>query len=572
MISIITACKNRNDNLLKSIQSWVVISEVTEIIVVDFDSDIPVVETLHEILSNYNHIKIIRVDNQPKWILTVAMNLAARFTTQDKILKLDSDDVLKPNFLQCNKLEPGTFISGNWKNSRNHNEKHLNGILFVYKDDFFSVNGYNEYLVRYGYDDSSLYQRLLKNGLTQKDIDNDTVNHIEHSDKMRSSTNLFNDIHYNRFLSQLLPWSDAEKMCSFDCEDKRYLLNHKLVSYVEAKLVKYYAIVQEDIVEKCQNMLDNYLKILREIEIEKNKNSNILYVHVLGGFGNKLRSLLSAYSLYKFLRIDSRYNRFNWKFVIIFTPDFHCEAGFFDLFKKIEDPNVSVTTEIPVVTSKTLQIFSDNRFDEQVETEQQQIIDLLQKIENSKTPNVIYLESANVLNFIPNNWRNDCENLKYLIPSDKVQKIVDETVKDLDMKNIIAIHLRVGQDEKKFDDISNWSKDKQQSWIKWRKSSNITRFIRAIDEKLKENPKTKFYFTSDSEKTYTELLEKYPDNMYCIRRECFDRTTEQVVIGFAEILIMSKCPVGLLSNWSSYTESIVRYNNNMKKYLAGVDF
>lgn len=577
MNSVITACKNRNENLLKSVKSWVLIPDIVEIVIVDFDSDIPVIETLHDILLKYNHVKIIHVKNQPKWVLTIAMNLASRFTANDgisRILKLDSDDVLETNFFEYNKLKPGTFLAGNWKNSRNHNEKHLNGILYVYKKDFFAVNGYNEFLTKYGYDDTCVYERLVKYGLTQKDINNDTVRHIEHSDKMRSSTNLFNDIHYNRFLSQLLPWNDKNEMCSFECYNKKILLNHKFINYVAVKLVKNYAKVEDDVASECQNMLNNYLEVLRKIEIEKNKNKNVLYIRTRNGMGNVIRALLSAYSLYNYLKDNSKYNKFKWRFVIIWIPDYHCEASFFDLFKKIQDPNVSVTTEIPVVTSKTLQIFDRNLFDEQIMTPQEEIEEIFNKIEHSKVPVEFYLESASIINFPTSNWVSDCSNLRHLILRDDVQKIVYNTVKNIpyDMKSLIALQIRIGQSEMAFDDVSKWSEDKKKSWYHWRNCSNLERYISVIEKYLKKDDTTKFYMTSDSKSVYDKLLELYPNNIYCIRRTCFDRSVEQVKIGLAEIIIISKCDVGYLSNWSSYNETICRYNNNMKKNFAGIDF
>jgi hypothetical protein len=92
-ISIINASKNRTENLKKSLQTWLKQKEVSEIILVDWSCDTPLENELQEFLDD-KRIKIVRVENQPQWLLSKAFNLAIDFVTKDKILKLDADIML----------------------------------------------------------------------------------------------------------------------------------------------------------------------------------------------------------------------------------------------------------------------------------------------------------------------------------------------------------------------------------------------------------------------------------------------------------------------------------------------
>jgi hypothetical protein len=66
---------------------------------------------------------------------------------------------------------------------RDENETHLNGQVYLYRNDFLMVNGYNEFLKSYGYDDSDLYIRLESVGKYKRNFNNDTLCHIEHENR-----------------------------------------------------------------------------------------------------------------------------------------------------------------------------------------------------------------------------------------------------------------------------------------------------------------------------------------------------------------------------------------------------
>lgn len=258
--SLVTCAMNRTDNLLLAIQSWGGLDEVSEIIVLDWSSDIPIQHS--DLLRNCasKDIKLLRVNNQPKWILSHAFNLAISFAKYDHLLKLDSDVILDPTFLSFHSLPEASFFRGNWKIARNENELHLNGQLYCKTEDFWRVNGYHEGITTYGWDDSDLYNRLSVLDLEGLDFNYDLFNHIEstqearyinqsllnlddllnpdlsslsgkdkfdamkiveHLNKMRPPENcpdirLFYEIQRNRIWSELNPWQPDSKRKSWD--------------------------------------------------------------------------------------------------------------------------------------------------------------------------------------------------------------------------------------------------------------------------------------------------------------------------------------------------------------------
>lgn len=228
-ISLFTAVKNRKEIFEEALKTWVKHKQIDEIIIVDWSSD----KSLLPIINKYQNGKILlaRVEDQEKWVLSHAFNLAARLTTKDKILKIDADVKVLPGFFKKHTLQPGKFFTGSWEKARNENETHLNGNTFLYREDFFRVNGYNEFFKTYGWDDTDLFSRLEAIGLERLCFDFDTLHHIRHKGRMafqspsKKLRNLTDEewsrinIFINRFVARNLEnWSSKNTMLEFKIE------------------------------------------------------------------------------------------------------------------------------------------------------------------------------------------------------------------------------------------------------------------------------------------------------------------------------------------------------------------
>jgi GT2 family glycosyltransferase len=213
-ISVICACKNRYDSLRLSLQSWLHFEQIKEIIIVDWSSDEPI-DHLTEV---DDRIKVVRVDGEEYFNLAQPLNLAASLATQDYIAKFDCDYILNPylNFFGQFPVDENSFISGLSKVEavEYYNEqtgcydidfykmdigairdyvftynplfKFLKGILYVSKENFDKVGGYDESIETYGWEDTNILSRLELLGLEHRTIKFDgSIIHLPHPDRKR---------------------------------------------------------------------------------------------------------------------------------------------------------------------------------------------------------------------------------------------------------------------------------------------------------------------------------------------------------------------------------------------------
>ena len=213
-ISVFTVCMNRGDNLYQSLKTWLACSSIDEIIIVDWSSE-------DAFKFEHEKVSIFRVEGQSKWLLSKAFNLSARLTSKDKICKLDCDYKISEDFFSSHELSSGIFFSGNEKLARNSNERYTNGFLYLYREDFFKANGYNENIKSYGYDDTDISERLRSQKLKQKFVVLDKIEHISHDDSLRlgfknaSQKDCETLISQNKKLSEKKRWSNKSKMTNF---------------------------------------------------------------------------------------------------------------------------------------------------------------------------------------------------------------------------------------------------------------------------------------------------------------------------------------------------------------------
>jgi glycosyltransferase involved in cell wall biosynthesis len=231
-ISIFTAVMNRQERLSETIENWLQFDWFDEIVIVDWSSEIPFTFRQHP------KVKIYRVDGEPSWILSQSFNLAASLTSGDIIVKMDADYRIDQKFGNIFPMPKNTYYHGNWcgpwsiskvleewnaeKENRilweydvDVNPQYLNGFVACHKKDFESVNGYNERITSYGWDDSDLYQRLNEVATPLHITTESGIWHEPHHDKERVSNQVDVDIktnwEFNKTISEENPWSINDK-------------------------------------------------------------------------------------------------------------------------------------------------------------------------------------------------------------------------------------------------------------------------------------------------------------------------------------------------------------------------
>lgn len=189
-ISLVVACMDREDHLIQCLESWMGLSLITEIVLVDYSSEIPLeMNSKIQKWINSGQIKLIRVEGESIFNLGKAYNIAFDFATNDKILKVDCDHLcLNGDWLDnLNSLSYDShecfFIRGDWRFGHS-----MSGLLFCDKRDFVF---YREDLTGWGFDDLDLAKRILETKPRIKEVIwSDArlfVSHINHDDKLRTS-------------------------------------------------------------------------------------------------------------------------------------------------------------------------------------------------------------------------------------------------------------------------------------------------------------------------------------------------------------------------------------------------
>ena len=175
---------NRNENVRKNLPNWLG-QRFDELILLDWSSKEPVAE-IPGVFED-PRVRVVRVDGQTQFIRTLAQNLASRMARRQRIFKCDSDVEFRGDFFSAHPLQPGEFWVGEWHHARNMNERHLHGETYYFIQDFERVNGYDERILSYGYDDSNLKDRMVLAGLRKKVINYDFLHHQKHGDDLRAS-------------------------------------------------------------------------------------------------------------------------------------------------------------------------------------------------------------------------------------------------------------------------------------------------------------------------------------------------------------------------------------------------
>jgi len=189
-IAVVCAVKNRFEPLQFTIPTYLSHPNVKQLIIVDWDSDIPVRDRLDQMeLCGWpdDRVSIVRAENQPYWNSARAYNLAMMFVTQPLTLKIDADVAIVDHVLDRLPVSGQTFTSGTWRFAKTLNAVSLFGTVFFATKDFRRVGGYDERFTTYGHEDGDLYLRLRKLELAQRIFKPNVLFHLPHSDLRRTA-------------------------------------------------------------------------------------------------------------------------------------------------------------------------------------------------------------------------------------------------------------------------------------------------------------------------------------------------------------------------------------------------
>lgn len=340
---------DRNELLESTMESWMSALDNSkqrgELVLVDWSSKIPHQETLERLkLDKDPRIRLVRVENEPFWILTIAYNHAAASISKSSthIVKLDCDTFISSHFFQNISFTSDRYHAINVTGAKNENAVNLHGVSIIPSRAFQAVQGFDERIQSYGYEDEDLYQRLNRNGLIRTELDYSHMMHLSHAKTGSTSQNITRydlevETRVNQLLGQKLPrWSKEDTPSSFSVSkmsDRIFSARMVTRSQRNTKLF-----TEEQINQTIQEALKDRLidlgvpsNILESpsssTEYEKFWNSYkdgpMITIHVAKGLGHRIQSLVSGMAI---ARKTGRHLRVVW------PVDGDFQARFEDLF------------------------------------------------------------------------------------------------------------------------------------------------------------------------------------------------------------------------------------------------
>lgn len=234
-ISLVFPVMNRTDVLIQSVPTWLESNSFNELIIVDWSSSEPIfTDPRTQDIINDSRVRVIRVENE-KFFLSpsYSINLGVARSSNKKILKLDIDYKLInfDLFKFIHKVSPllnRSFFVTDFPFCKITIS--IIGFVLFNKDHFLAVNGYNENLRGWGYEDINFYDRLSM--IVQKNIISDLesyIFHIPHDDALRSVNHIDKEIplgdneRMNRARAKAFPSTKLSQYKTIDtiyCNDK----------------------------------------------------------------------------------------------------------------------------------------------------------------------------------------------------------------------------------------------------------------------------------------------------------------------------------------------------------------
>ena len=246
--------------------------------------------------------------------------------------------------------------------------------------------------------------------------------------------------------------------------------------------------------------------------------------------------------------------------VLVWVPDHHCDCRFQDLFQYdgivIDDATKINKDEVQCYTYMEME---SNAIKDQP-------IDLI-------THHDVLVRSAYVLNHPASTWESENTVLQAIRPVDAIQEIVDS----VNVDKCIAVHVRMeagkGLDHNTYDSAQNWSAESHEKIHYWRQKSHYTVFMRYIDKLVMAQPELQIFLATDLPENYSVFRQRYGARLHYLQRDCFDRSSNQIILALADAILLSRCTRLLGSTWSSFSELAMRLSTTLSKVeMSGKDF
>ncbi|SDY83771.1 glycosyltransferase [Citreimonas salinaria] len=604
--SLVTCAMNRTDNLKRALASWIACDGIDEIVVIDWSSDEPVAPALEAAGLDDPRLRVVRVEGEPRWILSYAFNAGFRLARHDRILKADADIVLAPDFPARNPLPEGTFVAGNWRTAT-PDQAYVNGFFLAHRADLAAVGGFNEFITTYGWDDDDLYHRLVLNGVRRIDVAPGSLRHLDHdndarlghdddarsgrvpapvrsaAEEIRATTQW--RIRRNHYIAAVMPVWDAAKIplpLAVEAPDRLrraappvHAVPARIKAAADAHALAEIAswhigpevlaleparvgmLLSAPLAGIGRADLDAALAVQKAAPRLAAPHlapaRPRLFIDAQHGLGNRMRAIGSAAAI---AEATGR------ELVIVWDPDHHCQARLADLFHHLG----AIVEESFVAEAAGMGCAVYNYMEIEPGAHKDAALDLSHGGD-------IYARSAYALNAAPSHWAAENRFLHTLRPTEPVQALVDGAGGPFD----VSLHVRMvgapGTDTASYDRAENWTGEGHAAINHWREQSHYSRFMKRLDALIAAGAADRVFLAADAPETYAAFAETYGDRVRRLERTAYDRSTAQLVHALADAILLGRAPLLLGSTWSSFSELAMRLSRqDIKSEMSGTDF
>lgn len=206
-ISLCTQICDRNEFLQQTLPTWIKFP-CDEIVILDWPNN----ETAEDVVKHFQdpRIRLFKVLDDENYNINIARNTMIRHATGNVIFCIDADTLIFENLKDQLELNKTKFIQGMLL-SEGFAHRWLSGTCMFYKDQWSTVNGYNEKFKGWGYDEKDFYERLEIAGFERKYWPKGTLEHINHNDNLRVANYIIKDVNksleLNMRMANLNTWS-----------------------------------------------------------------------------------------------------------------------------------------------------------------------------------------------------------------------------------------------------------------------------------------------------------------------------------------------------------------------------
>lgn len=217
MLSICTQVQDRNFFLQQTLPTWLEYS-CDEIVIFDW----PEKEKAENVIKQFSDPRIRLIENQEDELynINIARNIAIKNSSGEMIFLIDADTKILKTYPRKINIDKDVFIQGHFIEKKGGLETPgLSGTGIFWKYQFDEINGFDERMKGWGWDDADFWNRLVGSGNRRIDHPLNSLEHIEHGDELRMKPYINKDkadsYLKNKRLSEISPWSKNYKQTLF---------------------------------------------------------------------------------------------------------------------------------------------------------------------------------------------------------------------------------------------------------------------------------------------------------------------------------------------------------------------